>query len=288
MFMLKSILTFFIFFIALSGKSATILITGASQGIGKCTAEIFYEKGHNVYAGVRQLDKSKLIKYKQVLLDVTKPNTISKAVKSIISSDGKIDILINNAGTAIYGPTESILVSEFQDVFDVNFFGVIRVIHEVLPSMKSHKKGTIINISSIAGQVPLTGFDSYNSSKAALESVSESMIGPLSKFNVRIHVIEPGPVNTNFTSNMKIGSKESSFLQFNKKAVSFFQKKTRKGQDPRDVAKIILKIANESRDFRIPTSPYVKEKVEEHKQDQNIFASSTKNFMSLLEILDIK
>ncbi|MFK7954377.1 MAG: SDR family oxidoreductase [Ekhidna sp.] len=281
--MLKYFLTIFVFISNLS-FAQVVLITGSSRGIGKETANLFFKNGYKVYAGVRSISNES--QYEEILMDIASHQSVEEAVRSIIDREGKIDILINNAGVGVYGPIESVSLDQIKDVFDVNFFGSIRVMQTVLPFMRQRNQGTIINVSSIAAKSPLPGFDSYNSSKAALESLSESMIGPLSLSNIRIHVVEPGPVNTSFISKVKAGVESDQFQFFNLKAIEFFKERVENGQNPEEVARIIYSTAiNPQSKFRIATSSEVAQRIQSACDDSDIVSSKKQSFMGLWNIL---
>ena len=186
----------------------TVLITGASSGFGYVTTLLLARKGYTVYAGVRNLEKKESLELQEIAkkehlslnviqLDVTKQSHIDD-LKKIADS---IDILINNAGIGFLGPTEEFTVEEVKDQFDINFFGVVRMIRAIVPSMRKKKRGMIINISSLNGLISFPLYGVYSSSKFALETYSESLRFELQPFNVKVALVEPGSFVTNFTKN---------------------------------------------------------------------------------------
>ncbi|MBI5346905.1 MAG: SDR family oxidoreductase [Chlamydiae bacterium] len=186
-----------------------VLVTGASRGIGFESAKHLSENGYLVYAGVRNLDSVANLTDSNIrfeVLDVTDAASIKKAVNTIIQKEGRIDILINNAGYALGGPLECLTIEEMQKEMDVNFFGVIRVCQEVLPYMRKQKSGHIINISSEQGVYGLPYGSLYTSSKAAIESLSEALSIEVLPWDIRVSIVEPGMVATNFF--VALGSKQ--------------------------------------------------------------------------------
>lgn len=180
----------------------TVLITGTSSGIGKATAKFFQEKGWNVAATMRSpekeqelLESSSLKKFK---LDVQDKATIKKTIQETINTFGKIDLLINNAGYGSAGPLEAATDEQIKRQFDVNLFGLIDVIREILPHFKANKEGLIINISSIGGLVTFPLFSLYHSTKWALEGLTESLQYELNPFGIKLKIVEPGGVKTDF------------------------------------------------------------------------------------------
>lgn len=142
-----------------------------------------------------------------VTLDVTDEKNVQEAVGKILQEAGKIDVLVNNAGVMIYGSVENVTIKEAQELFDVNFFGVMRVTQAVLPHMREKKSGRIIQISSRSGFRPLPSLSVYAASKFALEGLSETMAATLKPWDIHVSLIEPGPVNTELDFISPYGSK---------------------------------------------------------------------------------
>jgi NAD(P)-dependent dehydrogenase (short-subunit alcohol dehydrogenase family) len=182
------------------------LITGASRGLGFETAKLLAENGFTVYGTTRNSfpETNQVIHFLQV--NLLNENSIQKAIQIILDKEGRIDILINNAGYAIVGPIESLTEDEIHDQMEVNFFAPIRFIQSVLPGMRGQKAGHIINISS-PNAFSTSPFGSiYAASKAALESVSESLCIEVQPFNISVSIIEPGLIQTNFS--LPIGTRK--------------------------------------------------------------------------------
>ncbi|MBX3257732.1 MAG: SDR family oxidoreductase [Chitinophagaceae bacterium] len=180
----------------------TVLITGASSGIGRATAKKFAEKGWNVIATMRNPDKEKELNAINnvwvTTLDVEKADTIGTAIKNGIRQFGKIDVLINNAGQGIFGVFETTPEENIRKLFEVNFFGVLQVTRAILPYFREQKNGMIVNISSGTGRFTLPLMSIYSASKYGLEGFSESLSFELAAQNIKVKIIEPGMVDTNF------------------------------------------------------------------------------------------
>jgi NAD(P)-dependent dehydrogenase (short-subunit alcohol dehydrogenase family) len=192
------------------------VVTGSSSGIGLATSLALAKNGYRIYATMRNLDKRDSIEaitdkqklpVRVVQLDVTDENSIHKAIQSILTETGRIDLLVNNAGYALTGAFEDIGIDEIKTQYDTNVFGVIRVTQAVLPIMRKQRSGRIINISSGAGRVGYPGGSAYVSSKFALEGLSESMAFEVEQFGIKTVLVEPGFVKTNFADNIVIARK---------------------------------------------------------------------------------
>lgn len=192
--------------------SKIILITGTSSGIGLETAIQLAEQGHKVYATMRKLEKSTLLKQTAekrgvklniMQLDVLDDQSIANCISEIIKSDGRIDVLINNAGAGFIRTMEQASMEEIKQVMDVNFYGPIRCSKAVLPFMRKQKNGHIINISSVGGLVGQPVNEIYCAAKFALEGLTESLATYLEPyFGIHISLIEPGGVITEFGNNL--------------------------------------------------------------------------------------
>jgi NADP-dependent 3-hydroxy acid dehydrogenase YdfG len=180
----------------------TILITGASSGIGKETAKLFQSKGWNVIATMRNPDnETELNQLPNILvapLDVLDVNSIEKAVYLGIEKFGSIDVLLNNAGYGAYGPLESFSREKIQKQFNTNVLGLIDVTKAVLPHFRQNKKGMIINISSIGGKMTFPLGSLYHGTKFAVEGISESLSFEVESFGGQVKIVEPGMIATDF------------------------------------------------------------------------------------------
>lgn len=237
------------------------IVTGGSSGIGLQTSFLLARNGFYTYVTMRNLDKSKAItniKQKEKLsleilqLDVTDEESVKEAIHKITNEQERIDVLVNNAGYALVGPFEELSIEEFKEQFETNVFGVIRVTQAVLPIMRRQRCGKIVNISSIAGKIGFPLTSAYVSSKFALEGLSESMAYEIEQFGIKVILIEPGVIKTNFDNNLKIGKRvaidhNSSYAEMTQKRISRFKPRFESGSPPIEVAKVILKaIASEN------------------------------------------
>lgn len=196
----------------------TVLITGASTGIGRETALYFAQKGWNVAATMRNPDKeTELQKNSNIQLfqlDVTSNESIKNTVKHVIQQFGKIDVLVNNAGFSVTGIFEGISNEDLKRQFDTNVFGLMQLTKEVLPHMRHQKSGCIINISSIAGKLALPLFSVYHATKFAVEGFSESLQYELRPFNIKVKLIEPGIIYTDFYERSMVLAKKDDVKEY--------------------------------------------------------------------------
>ncbi len=182
-----------------------IIVTGASSGIGKATALQLIKEGHTVYGAARRVAKMEdLVSAggKAVAMDVTNHEQVHAQISKIIEAEGRIDVLVNNAGYAVYGPVEEINYEQAKRQFDVNLFGLAEVTKAVLPTMRNQQSGTIINISSVGGKIytPLGAW--YHATKHALEGWSDCLRLEVKQFGIDVVVIEPGAIKTEFDQAM--------------------------------------------------------------------------------------
>lgn len=180
--------------------SKVVLITGGSSGIGKSIGEFLSDKGFLVYGTSRNPENVAQSTFPLLALDVRNVDSIQNAVQQVIEKEGRIDVLINNAGVGITGPIEEIPTDEMRNNFETNFFGPIEVMKAVLPKMRVQKSGLIINITSIAGYMGLPYRGIYSASKGALEIVTEALRMETKQFGVEITNIAPGDFATNIAS----------------------------------------------------------------------------------------
>jgi len=222
-----------------------ILITGISSGFGKKTAQLLSEKGHIVYGTVRKnIDQLPLVNY--LTADLTDNLSIRSAVAAIIEKEGRIDILINNAGMHTGGSIETSPIENIKLQMDTNFMGTAVLTREVLPIMRKQGGGTIINFSSIGGLMglPFQGF--YSAGKFAIEGFSEALRMEVSAFNIKVIVINPGDFNTSNTANRRAylapaGPNDPYSGQFTR-TLAIIEKDESDGWKPEVLARKIVKI----------------------------------------------
>jgi NAD(P)-dependent dehydrogenase (short-subunit alcohol dehydrogenase family) len=198
---------------------ANILITGTSKGIGYETALAFARAGHHVFATMRTpANAPKLAEVTQAenlpitisAMDVDSDESVHEAIAPILAN-GPIDVLINNAGLESVGSIEEQPLSQFRATMETNYFGAVRCIKAVVPSMRQRASGCIVNISSVAGRVAAPPFSGYSASKWALEALSEALAGEMKAFNVRVAVIEPGIIDTEMARRVGTPGTESTY-----------------------------------------------------------------------------
>ena len=183
--------------------SKVVFITGISSGFGRSMAVELAKGGHKIYGSIRS-EVHPIPNVNYVRMDVTDISSIEHAVKEICDKEGRIDVLINNAGIGIGGPIELTNIRDAQYQMDVNFFGVFRVTQTVLPIMRRQNEGVIICISSIGGLMGIPFQGLYSASKFAIEGYCQSLSLELKPQDIRVVLINPGDFSTNFTSNRKI------------------------------------------------------------------------------------
>lgn len=240
-----------------------ILITGASSGIGRASAIYFAEKSWNVIATMRNIaDGQDLAIYPNVILsklDVQDYSSINQAIKDGISHFGKIDVVLNNAGYGIVGAFEAAKDEQIYNQFDINVFGVMRVIKSILPHFKVNNSGMIINLSSIGGKITFPSYSLYNSSKWALEGFTEALAFELKQFNIKMKLVEPGPINTSFYGRSQVETDIANLPEYKNyinKVKSKIAKYGANAVGPEYVAERIYQIANsDSEQLRYPVGP---------------------------------
>jgi short-subunit dehydrogenase len=233
------------------------LITGSSSGIGYETSLALARSGFCTYAGVRNMKNSDILEKKiakekldlNILqLDVNDKSSIDNAINRIKTEEKRIDVLINNAGYGLVGFFEELGLDEIRKQFETNFFGVLNVTKKVIPIMREQNSGTIINLSSGAGQVGFPGISAYVSTKFAIEGFSESLMYELFPFGIRVIIIEPGVIKTNFFNNCIVSDESSKKGSLYSNSLKRIQNNIELMQEhathPVEVAKVILQALN--------------------------------------------
>ena len=231
------------------------VVTGSSSGNGFETSLLLSKNGYYTYATMRNLDKSARIKevakkdslpLEVLQLDVTDDKSVMEAIDVISGRHGKIDVLVNNAGYEQHGAVEDLSLEEIKTQFETNFFGAVRVTKAVLPMMRKQRSGIIVNISSIGGRVGVPLNSAYVGSKFALEGFSESMKYELESFGIKVILIEPGAVSTNYLENSKQAQSatdsDSPYAEISKKVSDGVRKRFEQAtsSSPGLVAEVII------------------------------------------------
>jgi NAD(P)-dependent dehydrogenase (short-subunit alcohol dehydrogenase family) len=240
-----------------------ILITGSNRGIGMETALAFGRAGHKVFATVRNLEKAsdlkQLIKEESLAItihkmDVDSDESITQCIDAIVKEHGPIDVLVNNAGIERHGSVEELPMAEFKAVMETNYFGAVRCIKAVLPTMRQNKNGVIINVSSMAGKIALSPLGPYSASKFSLEAMTEALAQELKPFNIRVSLIEPGVINTKMAFD--ITRSDPSLYPQSRRIGLFWNESLKSPVAPSLVANRILEIAEStSPKLRYPVGP---------------------------------
>ncbi|MBE9029845.1 SDR family oxidoreductase [filamentous cyanobacterium LEGE 11480] len=226
--------------------SNTILITGASSGIGKATAQWFQAKSWNVIATMRSpQQETELTQLDNVLvtrLDVTDTESITTAVSAGIERFGSIDALVNNAGYGAYGPLEAFPMANIRRQFDTNVIGLLAVTQAILPHFRAQKSGTIVNISSIGGKMTFPLGTLYHGTKFAVEGLSESLHYELEPLGIKIKIVEPGAIATDFAGRSFDFTNDESLVEYQaivQKLMSGFEQALSQSSPPSVVAEVI-------------------------------------------------
>ncbi|WP_298883537.1 SDR family oxidoreductase [uncultured Polaribacter sp.] len=226
--------------------SKVVLITGASSGIGKSVATFLSEKGYKVYGTSRNPKNIENFSFELIALDVLKVETINAAVKLIIEKEGKLDVLVNNAGMGITGPIEDTPTDEMRAVFNTNLFGAIDVMKAVLPQMRKQKSGTIINVTSIAGYMGLPYRGLYSATKGALELVTEAVSMEVKNFGINVVNVAPGDFATNIAAGRYHTPvfENSAYKKNYQMNLDLMDAHVDGGMDPLEMAKGVYKVIN--------------------------------------------
>ncbi len=196
-----------------------ILITGASSGIGLHTAKLFQAKSWKVAATMRDPDKAvelkKIVDVECLRLDVTDVDSIKTAIAATIEKFGRIDAVVNNAGYGLIGPFEAATPNQIEEQFETNVFGLMNVCRQILPYFREQRRGYIVNVASVGGRITFPVTSLYNSTKWAVEGFSESLQYELEQFNIRVKIIEPGPIRTDFYGRSMEIPRQEGLTEYN-------------------------------------------------------------------------
>jgi short-subunit dehydrogenase len=226
-------------------RSPVVLVTGASSGIGRAIAKAFAAKGFEVFGTSRNPSGTEPIPGVEfVRLDVTDAASATAAVSTVVERAGRIDILVNNAGFGVIGAAEESSAAQAQQLFETNFFGLVRLTNEVLPYLRAQGSGRIINIGSVLGIVPAPYAALYAATKHAVEGYSESLDHETREFGVRVTVVEPGYTTTSFEANAtEADSPIEVYAATRDQVRRAVTEALRHGDDPSVVAQVVLKAA---------------------------------------------
>lgn len=244
-----------------SNSPKTALVTGASSGIGRASAEALARAGFAVFGTSRKPGGNNPSQVSMLACDVTHEASVASLVSEVLARTGRIDVLVNNAGLGLFGGAEESSAAQVQRLFDVNLFGVVRVTNAVLPSMRTHGQGRIINLSSALGFVPAPYSAYYAASKFALEGYSESLDHEVRAFNVRVSLIEPGTVKGNFDqSALEPDTKMAEYDGGRAWVHGFYKKALLTAVTPEEVADAVLLAATAPRQrLRYPVGKVAKQ-----------------------------
>jgi NAD(P)-dependent dehydrogenase (short-subunit alcohol dehydrogenase family) len=240
----------------------TILITGSSSGIGKETVKLFSSEGWNVAATMRTPEKATdlagLPKVACIRLDVTDVPSIQNAIKETAGKFGKIDAIVNNAGYGLVGAFEASAPEQIEKQFQTNVYGVMNVCREILPVFRAQNGGIIVNVASMGGRITFPLYSLYHATKWAVEGFSESLQFEVEQFGIRVKIIEPGPIKTDFYDrSMDLTRKDglTAYDDFINRAMPNMQKAGENAPDGSLVAKVILNaVTDGSTKMRYPAN----------------------------------
>lgn len=226
-------------------ETKVTFITGVSSGIGRATAHLFAERGAFVFGTVRDVGHTQpLSGVELIYMDVTDPNSVNAAAETVLQKAGRIDILINNAGYSIAGALEETSVEEAHLLFETNFFGVLRVTQAVLPSMRRHGYGRIVNISSMLGLFPGPYRGMYVASKHALEGYTKTLDHEVRTFGVRAVLVEPVYTKTKIAENEKtVQAAIPAYADQKQRVTKIIEQQIANGDDPNAVAELVFAAA---------------------------------------------
>jgi NAD(P)-dependent dehydrogenase (short-subunit alcohol dehydrogenase family) len=247
---------------------AVALVTGASgtrSGIGLSTAITLARAGHTIIATMRNLDSAgelpsiitnEQLPVSMLALDVEDDASVARVFEQVLNEHGRIDVLINNAGIGGPGTVDETPLSSFRQIMETNYFGELRCIKAVLPSMVARRSGCIINVSSVVGRIAISPQAPYAASKHALEAMSECLAQEVKSFNVRVAIVEPGPIATPMAQRILTGQPKSAYPQ-GRRLAALFARFLKQPSSPYVVGEQIRQIVeSDSWQLRYPAGPY--------------------------------
>jgi NAD(P)-dependent dehydrogenase (short-subunit alcohol dehydrogenase family) len=231
-----------------ASQKRVVLVTGASSGIGRCCAEFLAGRGYRVYGAARRPVGSALVE--SIPMDVSDDASVRDAMVRLMEREGRLDIVVNNAGIALAGAVEDTSIAEAREQFDVNFFGVLRVCRAALPMMREQGAGYIVNIGSIGGLVAIPFQGLYSASKFALEGLSEALRMEVSQFGIQVVLIEPGDHRTGLTDSRRRTAESQTNASYRNRfdrAVARMAADERRGPGPEAIARLLHRIVSDRR-----------------------------------------
>jgi NAD(P)-dependent dehydrogenase (short-subunit alcohol dehydrogenase family) len=264
----------------MDSKQKIAVVTGSSSGIGHEISLILARNGFTTYATMRNLQKGsdlksiaedKKLPLHFAQLDVTDENSVKKAIQVIHDECGRIDILVNNAGYALSGAFEDLSLDEIKTQYETNVFGLVRTTQEVLPIMRKQRSGMIVNISSGVGRFGYPTGSAYVSTKFAVEGLSESMSYEVEPFGIKVILIEPGVIKTNFFNSSVLAKKSqdpnSPYAPLMKGMENSIDKMMKNGSTPQHVAEVVLDaVTNENPKLRYLAGKDIEQLIEAKKK----------------------
>lgn len=226
-------------------------ISGASSGIGKAVGNALIERNYTVYGTTRrriigcELLNSPPLDFYLLTMDVNDEASVENAIALVMAKEGRIDLFVSCAGYGLAGAVEETTVQESKDQFNTNFFGTLAVLNRIVPIMRSQEEGRIVVIGSVAAYIPLPFQSMYCASKYALEAMTESLRMEVAPFNIKVSIVEPGDINTEFTNNRRFTKQSqnlgSAYRNRCDKAVGEMVKSEQAASGPDEVVKVVLK-----------------------------------------------
>jgi NAD(P)-dependent dehydrogenase (short-subunit alcohol dehydrogenase family) len=226
-------------------KSKVVLITGASSGIGKACARHLARRGYRVFGTSRRPQPGADERFEMIPMDVTDDDSVRKGVATVLARSGRLDVVVNNAGFGFGGAVEDTSVDESREIFETNFFGMLRVCRAVLPHLREQRSGTIVNISSLSGLIAQPFQGMYSATKFAMEGVSEAMRVEVRPFGIHVVLIEPGDTRTAFTANRRrteASQAASAYADNMQRAMAVVERDEQTGVSAEAVARLLERI----------------------------------------------
>ena len=226
-------------------KPKVVLITGASSGIGQACARHLARRGHQVFGTSRRPQPGTEEPFEMIPMDVIDEDSIRQGVAAVLAQAGRLDVVVNNAGFGFGGAVEDTSIDEAQELFDVNFFGMLRVCRAVLPYMRERSAGTIVNISSLAGLIAQPFVGMYCATKFATEGVTEALRMEVRPFGIHVVLVEPGDTRTGFTANRRptqASQAASPYADNMQRVLAVIERDENAGSSPEAVARLLERI----------------------------------------------